>query len=168
MIPGDPTALLTAPSEGIYIYGMYLEGCAWDSGVQELCESRPKVLTEPAPVVWLKPMQLTEFSSFPHFSCPVYRTAERKGAYTYSMILLVHVHLACCPRISSQCCHMGAPSVCAFSLCTVDLRVVLSLSMVGTDSTPEWIHVNNKNTEISAQSCLSSAEEHVKLQRTWF
>ena len=80
MIPGDPTALHAAPSEGVYIYGMYLEGCAWDSGLQELCESRPKVLTEPAPVVWLKPMQTTQFSKFPHFSCPGYRTAERKGA----------------------------------------------------------------------------------------
>ena len=36
MISGDPAALTAAPSEGVYIHGMYLEGCAWDSGLQEL------------------------------------------------------------------------------------------------------------------------------------
>lgn len=81
IVPGDVSDLQTAPSEGVYVYGMSLEGCAWDSELQELTESRPKVLTEPAPVIWLKPMQTTQFSKFPHFSCPVYRTAERKGTH---------------------------------------------------------------------------------------
>jgi Dynein heavy chain C-terminal domain len=101
IIPRDPSALLAAPIEGVYIHGMYLEGCGWDSSVEELTESRPKVLTEPAPVVWLKPMQTTQFSKFPHFSCPVYRTAERKGVLhsgppcTVIHCLLTHLDTLC-------------------------------------------------------------------------
>jgi dynein heavy chain, axonemal len=79
IIPTDPAVIFTPPSEGVYVHGMFLEGCAWDSSLQELTESRPKILTEPAPVVWLKPMQTTQISTFPHFNCPVYRTADRKG-----------------------------------------------------------------------------------------
>jgi dynein heavy chain len=33
------------PDEGIYIQGLFLEGCGWDPGYKQLCESRPKVCT---------------------------------------------------------------------------------------------------------------------------
>ena len=42
-------------------------------------EPCPEVLFEPAPCIWLKPVLLTELSEYPHYACPVYRTAERKG-----------------------------------------------------------------------------------------
>jgi dynein heavy chain, axonemal len=80
VIPQDAAALQEPPPVGVYVHGLYLEGCGWDAQAQTLTESRPKVLTEAAPVIWLKPMQTHEFAQFPHFSCPVYRTAERKGA----------------------------------------------------------------------------------------
>lgn len=79
MLPGSAAAGVEAPSEGVVVYGMYLEGCAWDAAAQELTESAPKVLTAEAPAVWLKPVTVDVVSEYPHYSCPVYRTAERKG-----------------------------------------------------------------------------------------
>lgn len=46
MMGTDPAAYTTPPESGIYIYGMFVEGCAWDRDKQVLQESRPKVLFE--------------------------------------------------------------------------------------------------------------------------
>lgn len=37
------------------------------------------MLFEAAPVIWLQPRPVDQFSDYPHYDCPVYRTAERKG-----------------------------------------------------------------------------------------
>eukprot|EP00803_Ostreobium_quekettii_P003694 evm.model.scf_198.7 EVM.evm.TU.scf_198.7 scf_198:70733-88803(+) len=68
-----------APVDGVYIYGLFLEGCGWDAGGMMLKESDPKVLYDRAPVIWLRPLPTAEFSRFRHYNCPVYRTAERRG-----------------------------------------------------------------------------------------
>ena len=70
---------LFCPQDGVYVYGMFLDGCAWDKNKKQLCESKPKVLYVPAPVIYLKPKKVDEFEDYPHYSCPVYRTPERKG-----------------------------------------------------------------------------------------
>eukprot|EP01018_Ginkgo_biloba_P022962 Gb_12137 [translate_table: standard] len=67
------------PEDGVYIRGLFLEGCGWDPEEKCLCESRAKVMHVPAPVIWLKPAQVTEIRDYPHYNCPVYRTAERRG-----------------------------------------------------------------------------------------
>ena len=79
MLDVDPGKYTSAPETGIYVHGMFLEGCAWDAEKKLLAESRPKVLFEKAPCIWLKPSLLSEMREFPHYACPVYRTAERKG-----------------------------------------------------------------------------------------
>lgn len=38
-----------------------------------------QVLFVPAPAMWLRPRRDTDAASVPHYSCPVYRTAERRG-----------------------------------------------------------------------------------------
>ena len=67
------------PDVGIYVHGLFLEGCAWDTNTKLLCESRPKVLFEPAPCIWLKPVLTRDIEQKKTYSCPVYRTAARKG-----------------------------------------------------------------------------------------
>ena len=79
-MPGVPADVLEAPEAGLVVYGMFLEGCGWDAAAAELVESAPKVLFTEAPMIWLKPMRTEQFAEFPHYACPVYRTAERKGA----------------------------------------------------------------------------------------
>ena len=39
------------PTEGIYVYGLYLEGAGWDKRNMKLIESKPKVLFELMPVI---------------------------------------------------------------------------------------------------------------------
>ena len=40
---GPPSVQTTAPSEGVVVYGMYIEGAGWDEEGGCLAESRPKV-----------------------------------------------------------------------------------------------------------------------------
>ena len=40
---------------------------------------RLQVLFTPAPCMWLHPKRVDKMSQYPHYSCPVYRTAERRG-----------------------------------------------------------------------------------------
>lgn len=75
----NPDAYPTAPDEGVYVHGLFLEGCGWDSRLNQLCESRPKVLFDTAPVIWLQPKPIDKFRDTQCYECPVYRTGERRG-----------------------------------------------------------------------------------------
>jgi len=75
----DPKKYTSPPASGIYIYGLFLEGCAWDEDKKVLCESRPKVLFDQGPCVWLKPVLSSDIKDYKHYKAPVYRTAERRG-----------------------------------------------------------------------------------------
>lgn len=39
------------PTEGVYVYGLYLEGAGWDRRGCKLIDSKPKVLFEMMPVI---------------------------------------------------------------------------------------------------------------------
>lgn len=39
------------PAEGVYVYGLYLEGAGWDRRACKLVDSKPKVLFEAMPVI---------------------------------------------------------------------------------------------------------------------
>ncbi|DBA76763.1 TPA: hypothetical protein ACH3X2_008790 [Trebouxia sp. C0005] len=67
------------PEEGVYVHGLHLEGCRWDPVEKQLAESLPKVLFSPAPCLWLRPKRVDKLGQYPHYSCPLYRTVERKG-----------------------------------------------------------------------------------------
>ncbi|KAG6557710.1 hypothetical protein Mapa_000475 [Marchantia paleacea] len=76
MMDHDPKK---AAEEGVYIKGLYLEGCAWDLSAKILCESKPKVIYVTAPTVWLRPVAIVDIPPSKTYNCPVYRTAERRG-----------------------------------------------------------------------------------------
>merc|ERR1712146_863703 len=67
------------PPSGCYIYGMYIEGARVDSNTLQLAESRPKVLFESAPVVWLIPTVNREENIPNVYRCPLYKTLRRAG-----------------------------------------------------------------------------------------
>jgi len=67
------------PEDGAYCNGMFLEGCQWNDEKMLLVESDPKVLYTDMPVFWFKPTTADKRDSFPHYMCPIYRTAERRG-----------------------------------------------------------------------------------------
>jgi dynein heavy chain len=75
-----------APSEGMYVEGLFLEGAGWDAASKQLAESQPGVLFVPAPVMWFRPRQTADGAAGgaaaalqQHYSCPMYRTADRRG-----------------------------------------------------------------------------------------
>ncbi|KAL8182696.1 UNVERIFIED_CONTAM: Dynein heavy chain 5, axonemal [Gekko kuhli] len=43
--------ITTPPAEGVYVYGLYLEGAGWDKRNMRLMDSKPKVLFEMMPVI---------------------------------------------------------------------------------------------------------------------
>ena len=68
-----------APIDGINIIGLFLEGCRWDDDTRLLGESKPKILFEKCPIIWLNPCKIKDMKSFPHYNCPVYKTSARRG-----------------------------------------------------------------------------------------
>ena len=43
MLDVDYEQYTTPPADGVYVYGMFIEGCGWDTRERKLCESNPKV-----------------------------------------------------------------------------------------------------------------------------
>jgi len=69
------------PSEGIYIYGLFLDGCKWDKGRQSLVDSDPKVLYAPLPILWISATGSIDKTKVRDtiYECPVYRAPKRTG-----------------------------------------------------------------------------------------
>ncbi|KAE9255314.1 hypothetical protein PF004_g632 [Phytophthora fragariae] len=67
------------PKDGVYVRGLFLEGAKWDKTTNELAESDPKVLFSLAPVLLFRPVKKIEMSQRSSYSCPVYKTSERRG-----------------------------------------------------------------------------------------
>jgi len=67
------------PADGVYTYGVFLEGCKWNWDKWELDESDPKVLFVPVPMIWIVPVKKADLRSFPSYECPLYKVSTRKG-----------------------------------------------------------------------------------------
>jgi len=62
-----------APAEGIYVHGLYLEGCSWNKKEMTLVDSPPKVLVAPLPVLFITGVQKTQKKvDYMTYECPVY------------------------------------------------------------------------------------------------
>ncbi|KAL5105018.1 hypothetical protein TcWFU_009077 [Taenia crassiceps] len=72
-----------APPEGVYIYGLYLDGAGWDRKACRLMEPPPKLLYTPLPVVHLSTCcttgqaPLAPATSAIYYTCPVYKKPAR-------------------------------------------------------------------------------------------
>uniref|UniRef100_A0A3B4UMV2 Dynein axonemal heavy chain 5 n=1 Tax=Seriola dumerili TaxID=41447 RepID=A0A3B4UMV2_SERDU len=63
------------PSEGVYVYGLYLEGAGWDRRNCKLIDSKPKVLFEMMPVIRMYAENNMKDSRL--YSCPIYKKPVR-------------------------------------------------------------------------------------------
>ncbi|KAG6453385.1 hypothetical protein O3G_MSEX008144 [Manduca sexta] len=68
------------PSEGVYVYGLFLEGASLDRKSGKLIESKPKVLYEQMPVIYIFAINTTAGKDPRLYECPIYRKPQRTDA----------------------------------------------------------------------------------------
>ena len=59
--------------------GMFFEAADWDYDAHELAEAKPKVLFAAVPSIHFEPKKIADFCQFPCYTCPMYKTSERRG-----------------------------------------------------------------------------------------
>ncbi|KDO23984.1 hypothetical protein SPRG_10681 [Saprolegnia parasitica CBS 223.65] len=77
--PMPRTDYTTGPTDGVYVRGLFLEGCRWNKVESRLTESLPKVLFTLGPVLWFRPTKKSDLVIRKSYNCPVYKTSERRG-----------------------------------------------------------------------------------------
>jgi dynein heavy chain len=96
----DPEEVNQKPTTGVYIYGLFIEGCRWNRCIRSklhistnedsrvcredgcLEESVPLTLYEPMPVIWLDPIKLADITvdkEHPVYNAPLYKVSSRAG-----------------------------------------------------------------------------------------
>ena len=64
---------------GTKIFGLYMQGARFDTTCMALAPSRPRVVFEKMPSIWLAPVDERELPTSGHYLCPVYKTSARRG-----------------------------------------------------------------------------------------
>ncbi|XP_047128116.1 dynein axonemal heavy chain 8 isoform X1 [Hydra vulgaris] len=69
--------ITASPQEGVYVYGLYLEGSSWDRKNCKLVDSSPKTLFTALPVVHIYAINNTSLKDPRLYMCPVYKKPKR-------------------------------------------------------------------------------------------
>ncbi|GFO08987.1 dynein heavy chain 8, axonemal-like [Plakobranchus ocellatus] len=77
-----------APPEGVYVYGLYLDGASWDRRQCRLCESHPKVLNIVLPIVHMYAISSTGPKDPKLYQCPVYKKPNRTDLTFITTVLM--------------------------------------------------------------------------------
>ena len=88
--------IVTRPDDGVFIYGLFLEGARWDAVEQCLAESRPKELFVNFPAIHLDPKVGRKTPKTGVYACPCYKTTVRAGTlsttgHSTNFVLMVEV-----------------------------------------------------------------------------
>jgi len=73
-----PTDVKEPPPDGIYVYGMFLEGARFDSDASYLRDSEPKILYTNIPIMHFDPVFDRETPK-DVYRCPIYKVLSRRG-----------------------------------------------------------------------------------------
>ncbi|GFR42148.1 hypothetical protein Agub_g3000 [Astrephomene gubernaculifera] len=77
--PKDFESLKEGPPEGVFVYGLYLDGCAWSGRENKLVDSDPKKLFNPLPVLHVTGVLAKDKKRSGLYEAPTYRVKARKG-----------------------------------------------------------------------------------------
>jgi dynein heavy chain len=90
------------PKEGVYIYGLFLDGCAWSAKENKLVDSEPKKLYAPLPVLYVTGVLAKDRKTTNIFNAPTYtikRRCARRFRATYACAAA-----AACAACPAACC----------------------------------------------------------------
>ncbi|XP_061653536.1 dynein axonemal heavy chain 8-like isoform X1 [Phyllopteryx taeniolatus] len=80
------------PDEGVYVHGLFLEGADWDKKHSVLCESAPKVLFTPLPVIHMFAINSTAPPDPKYYVCPIYKKPKRTDLNYITAVVLGTTH----------------------------------------------------------------------------
>ena len=75
--PKEFEQLRESPSEGVYVYGLYLDGCHWSGKENRLVDPEPKKLYSPLPVLFVTSVLAKNRSPEGMFEAPCYKVKKR-------------------------------------------------------------------------------------------
>jgi len=74
----EPTEIEESPEDGVYIYGLFMDGARWDRENQQIADQFPGEMYNKMPLIWFKPQE--DYKSDPdEYACPIYKTSVRQG-----------------------------------------------------------------------------------------
>jgi len=73
------TDIKEKPEIGIYMYGIFLEGCKWHYEQHRLTDSTPKKLFVDLPLMHMVPVEERAIPDSGIYNCPVYKVLSRTG-----------------------------------------------------------------------------------------
>ncbi|XP_029343675.1 dynein heavy chain 5, axonemal-like [Acyrthosiphon pisum] len=68
-----------SPLEGVYVYGLFLDGASWNRREKELQESLHKIMFTEMPVIHIFAINTVGNKLMPGYECPVYKKPIRTG-----------------------------------------------------------------------------------------
>ncbi|KAL4470156.1 hypothetical protein ABPG72_009081 [Tetrahymena utriculariae] len=74
----DYDKILAGPKDGVYIYGLYLDGARWDTPMDSLVDQQIGQLYSTMPTIHFNPLE-NYTQPEDNYSCPVYKTSDRVG-----------------------------------------------------------------------------------------
>lgn len=77
----------SAPREGAYVHGLFMEGARWDSQTGCIVESRLKDLFPVMPVIFIKAITQDKQDLRNMYECPVYKTRIRGPTFVWTFNL---------------------------------------------------------------------------------
>nr|XP_033816070.1 dynein heavy chain 17, axonemal isoform X1 [Geotrypetes seraphini] len=79
--------MTSAPREGAYIHGLFMEGARWDTQSGSIADARLKELMPSMPVVFIKAIPVDRQETKNIYECPVYKTRIRGPTYVWTFNL---------------------------------------------------------------------------------
>ena len=74
-----PSDMTEKPDNGVYVYGMFLEGARWNYETHMLDDSLPKELYTDVPLIHFIPVANRELPTSGCYFCPLYKVLSRAG-----------------------------------------------------------------------------------------
>lgn len=85
------------PPNGVYVYGLFLEGARWDDDAGALAEMRPGQLYHRMPSVWLEPVSVKVRWPSMRMDSKAWRISNvfpRSGCHRYCECCFGHIHVS--------------------------------------------------------------------------